>query len=65
LKWRELSFDPTNVKNDFVSKVVRPVRAMASKTIDANAVVLGSLLPIASATAWRARMTPCCSTAQR
>jgi NTE family protein len=45
LKWRELSFDLANLKNDFVPKVVRPLRAMASDTIDARAVILGTLLP--------------------
>jgi NTE family protein len=44
-KWRELSFDPANLKNDFLPKVVQPLRAMASETIDADAVILGSLLP--------------------
>jgi NTE family protein len=45
LKWRELSFDPVNLNNDFVPKVVRPLRAMAGKTIDVSAVILGILLP--------------------
>jgi Predicted esterase of the alpha-beta hydrolase superfamily len=45
LKWGELSFDPDNLKSDFVWKIVRPLRAMASKTVDVNAVVVGSLLP--------------------
>jgi NTE family protein len=45
LKWRELSFKATNLANDFVPKVVKPLRAMASETIDADAVILGGLLP--------------------
>jgi NTE family protein len=45
LKWRELSFKAANLANDFVPKVVRPLRAMASETIDADAVILGGLLP--------------------
>jgi NTE family protein len=45
LKWRELSFRPENLKHDFVPKVVHPLRAMASETIDADAVIFGSLLP--------------------
>ena len=45
LKWRELSFQPANLENDFVPKVVRPLRAMASETIDAEAVVFGIILP--------------------
>lgn len=45
LKWRELSFNPANLTNDFVPKVVQPLRAMASETIDAEAVIFGSLLP--------------------
>src|SRR5436190_23915432 len=45
LKWRELSFQPGNLEKDFVPKVVRPMRAMASETIDAEAVILGIALP--------------------
>jgi NTE family protein len=45
LKWRELSFKAANLANDFVPKVVAPLRAMASETIDADAVIFGSLLP--------------------
>jgi NTE family protein len=45
LKWRELSFRPADLKNDFIPKVVRPLRAMASETIDADAVILGGLFP--------------------
>jgi NTE family protein len=45
LKWRDLSFIPANLKNDFVPKVVQPLRAMAGETIDADAVIFGSLLP--------------------
>ena len=45
VKWRELSLQPANLKNDFVPKVVSPLRAMASETIDADAVIFGSVLP--------------------
>jgi NTE family protein len=45
LKWRELSFNPANLKTDFVPKVVQPLRAMASESIDVSAVVIGALLP--------------------
>jgi NTE family protein len=43
--WRELSFQPANFKKDFVPKIVEPLRAMASETIDAEAVIIGALLP--------------------
>ncbi len=45
LKWRELSLQPANLKNDFVPKVVSPLRALAGETIDADAVIFGSVLP--------------------
>ena len=45
VKWRELSFQPGNLKNDFVPKVVLPLRALAGETIDADAVIFGSVLP--------------------
>jgi NTE family protein len=45
LKWRELSFQPANLKTDFVPKVVEPLRAFAGETIDAEAVIFGGLLP--------------------
>src|SRR5882724_12007508 len=35
----------SNLENDFVPKVVRPLRALASETIDAEAVVFGIILP--------------------
>ena len=45
LNWGELSFDPNRVRDDFVSKLVTPVRGMASKSIDARSIVFGALLP--------------------
>jgi NTE family protein len=45
LKWHELSFQPANLKTDFVPKIVAPLRAFAGETIDAEAVILGGLLP--------------------
>jgi NTE family protein len=45
LKWRKLSFRPAELKNDFVPHVVQPLREMASETIDAEAVIVGALLP--------------------
>lgn len=45
LKWRKLSFRPAELKNDFVPQVVQPLREMASETIDAEAVIVGALLP--------------------
>lgn len=45
LKWHELVFDPARIQTDFVEKIVKPLRAMAGETIDAEAVIVGSLLP--------------------
>ena len=45
LKWRRLSFDPARTPADFVPEVVQPIRALASETIDAEAIALGVLLP--------------------
>ena len=44
-KWHKLSFDASRLQSDFVPEVVRPIRALASETIDAEAIVLGVLLP--------------------
>lgn len=45
LKWNDLSFDPARIQTDFVDHVVRPIRALAGETIDADAVILGIALP--------------------
>jgi NTE family protein len=45
LKWHKLSFKADRIHTDFVPEVVVPLRALASETIDADAIVLGSLLP--------------------
>lgn len=45
LKWRQLSFDPAQLQSDFVPQVVSPIRALAGKTIDADSIILGVLLP--------------------
>jgi NTE family protein len=45
LNWRALSFDPAKLKNDFVPRVVAPLRALAGETIDREAIVLGLVLP--------------------
>jgi NTE family protein len=45
LKWRQLSLEPARVLTDFVPHVVQPIRALASETIDAEAIVLGVALP--------------------
>ena len=45
LNWKKLSFDPSALRADFVPEVVAPIRALAGETIDAEAIVLGSLLP--------------------
>ena len=45
LKWKTLSFDPARAQQDFVPQVVAPLRALASETIDQEAIVLGLILP--------------------
>lgn len=45
LKWRSLSFDPLRLREDFLPQVVQPTRALASETIDAEAIVSGIALP--------------------
>jgi NTE family protein len=45
LNWKKLSFDPSALRADFVPEVVAPIRTLAGETIDAEAIVLGSLLP--------------------
>jgi NTE family protein len=44
-RWSKLSFDPARVAQDFVPEIVRPIRDLASTTIDAEAIVLGLVLP--------------------
>ena len=43
LRWRELSFNPASLQNDFVPKVVGPLRRFACKTIDEEAFILDHL----------------------
>jgi NTE family protein len=45
LKWHSLRFDAAGVGAAFDAEVVAPVRALASRTIDIPAIVLGMLLP--------------------
>lgn len=45
LNWNKLSFDPTHIEDDFIKLLVKPVREMASRTIDANSIIGGILLP--------------------
>jgi NTE family protein len=45
LKWNHLNFKPVPVQADFVRHVVQPIRALASETIDAEAVIFGIALP--------------------
>jgi NTE family protein len=45
LKWRKLSFDPVRIAADFVPEVVTPLRRLAGETIDAEAVIIGTLFP--------------------
>jgi NTE family protein len=43
LKWNELSFDPRAVRDDFVPKVIKPIRKLADDTIDQSSVIGGIL----------------------
>jgi NTE family protein len=45
LNWRSLSFASGSIQSDFVPRLVRPVRALAAETIDADAIILGIALP--------------------
>jgi NTE family protein len=45
LNWERLAFDDTGVGAGFDAQIVAPVRAMAGRTIDWQAIVLGTLLP--------------------
>ena len=45
LRWGRLSFIPTKVRSDFEPLVVAPLRELASRTLDANAIIGGIFLP--------------------
>jgi NTE family protein len=45
LSWPRLSFNPDRLEQDFVPHVVKPIRALASTTIDAPAITWGAILP--------------------
>jgi NTE family protein len=45
LKWSRLSFDPARVGQDFVAELVKPIRALASTTIDIPSILSGLILP--------------------
>jgi NTE family protein len=45
LKRHELSFQPAKLEDDFVPKIVAPLRDLAGETIDQDAFILGHLLP--------------------
>jgi NTE family protein len=45
LKWHALRFDAAGVGAAFEAEVVAPVRALASRTIDLPAILLGMILP--------------------
>lgn len=45
LAWPRLSFDPADLRNDFLPEVVDPVRALAGTTIDSWSIGTGVLLP--------------------
>ena len=46
LNWSKLSFDPKLVREDFVSLVVKPIRKLAGKTLDASSIIGGILKSI-------------------
>ncbi len=45
LAWSRLSFDAARLLDDFVPNVVSPVRALAGRTLDRNAILGGIFLP--------------------
>jgi NTE family protein len=45
VKWNELSFISGGQADDFIAKVVAPVRGLAGETIDREAIALGIVLP--------------------
>jgi NTE family protein len=45
MNWSRLEFDNNGIAGDFVSRVVRPIRKIARKTIDRKAIFSGALLP--------------------
>ncbi|MEO5375790.1 MAG: patatin-like phospholipase family protein, partial [Alphaproteobacteria bacterium] len=45
LAWPSLSFAAGSTRGEFVPKVVEPIRDLASKTLDANAIIGGIFLP--------------------
>ena len=45
LEWSQLAFDADGVATAFETQVVGPIRALASKTIDAGAILGGIFLP--------------------
>src|SRR4051812_37768469 len=45
LRWEELGFGPDGVAEHFVARVVEPLRALASATIDRPSVIGGILSP--------------------
>jgi NTE family protein len=45
LKWATLAFNAAGVAQRFNTEVVDPIRLLASKTIDATAILSGTLLP--------------------
>jgi NTE family protein len=44
-RWSSLAFDPAGVAKSFDDQVVKPVRELASRAIDAKAIIGGALLP--------------------
>lgn len=45
LAWDRLSFAPEKLQTDFVPQVVKPIRRLAARTIDAGSIIRGILLP--------------------
>jgi NTE family protein len=45
LQWSSLAFDGAGVATAFDDRVVRPIRELAARTIDAKAIIGGALLP--------------------
>jgi NTE family protein len=45
LKWKDLDFNESNIARAYETEVVKPIRGLAGRTIDAGSVIAGVFLP--------------------
>lgn len=48
LHWSALSFDPSRIHDDFVRRVVEPIRDLADRTLDATSIIGGIFSPFST-----------------